>query len=178
MPERYNGPRSPLEQPPVIAAITRFITDRSEDTVRTTTLHQEVLTVLSSAEIAPLSSSWRLKTLERIREKFLRAPTSPILDIYGIRIIVDESNVTRTVEVIREHWPMPKEFPWEGANGNIKTTRSGGNEFSNPDLGYNTIRMNVMFDDDRIAEIQIATSEQDEQEQIIWKAYARNQKGI
>lgn len=108
-------------------------------------------------------SSKRSKTREAIDRKINRRGTGkPILDIYGIRLILTEDQIHQAVEILSTRYPTPKRFP-----GGIPSER----DYNDPTIPWNPLRQpdyrafhkNILFTDGNqvgIAEIQLMTAGQ------------------
>ncbi|MBP6913216.1 MAG: hypothetical protein KBC00_01245 [Candidatus Levybacteria bacterium] len=171
MKETYSGPQTLLEQPEVTAAYAND-RDLSHELAVIKGLHSEMLAHLTSSEIEVLQSDARIKSTDRLLEKIenpLRK-SIPILDLYALQLVVNSSDVFRTLKLIRKKWPMPKEFPW-----GIRTARMGKNPWSHPD--YQAVHMNFVFNADKIAEAKLFTPEQYQIEQNT-RVFYENNRGL
>src|SRR3989338_4252056 len=96
MSEGFKGPTSYTTQPEARTAICGDF-DLDALNIITAAFYADVIATLGSAGIPIIISSWRTKTPERIVEKINQQQMGqggrdwPIADIYGVRIILDES---------------------------------------------------------------------------------------
>lgn len=131
---------------------------------RLQTLNQDVLDILESFDVPVELSEAELKTKESIKNKVERKGEVPIADLYALKIVVGDGFVERAIDALHQVYPTPKIFPW-----NLPSVRSGRDEFSSPQ--YDATHMNIVFDDDRLAEIKLFTPEQYEVEKRTREEY-------
>lgn len=173
MSERYKGPLIPSDQPEVVAA---FCSD-DQNPIWHELLEQldrNAGKLLVNNGVSILKSEYRLKSAQRIREKLTYdgKPDWPLADIYGLRLIVSpKTNIDSIALFLREKYPTPEEFPW-----GLKTVRNWGNSHSHP--SYNVTRLNIIFNEDKIAEFQVMTLEQYKIDQSTRLTYEENRKKL
>lgn len=158
MTEGYIGPLKYLEQDEVVAAFSGEEFDHEVLHGFTLALHDEIRGLMETAGIPIINSSCRTKLPDRIVEKVEKALKDqgrdwPVADIYGIRLILDERARGAAAELIMTHYPAPKIFPW-----GLESFRTGGNIYSLHD--FYSVRLNVIFDKNRIAEISLMTPDE------------------
>lgn len=157
-------PQSYTEQAEVIFVLKKIHGPRFEE-VRTALLHDEVCSLLMENQIQVAASSWRTKSRMSIEKKLTR-PTRPILplgDIYGLKFILAEMDIPIATEKIREHWPTPDQIR------GMSTIRTGPNQLGSD--RYYSERLNIIFDENKIAEIQLVTPEQEDENQRLRPFY-------
>lgn len=150
-------PQTSLEQPEFSEI------KRTEWMIALKELYSSVVHLLKKSQIEIVDSSFRLKTVDSMGEKISREAggmnMNPLLDIYGIRIILkDSEQIKVAIDTIKKAYPTPSEFPW-----GVPSVRSGGNSASHQE--YFSTRMNIVFfvsgkTDAKIAEIQLMTPQQ------------------
>lgn len=138
-----------------------------------TCLYNDIVNLLAKngIKIDTERSSSRVKTDQRIQEKiFRRGWRDPILDIYGLRLIMENDFRSKAIEVIRTMYPTDDIFPWgkhscrDYSNPEIRSDFS--NKF-NPNIGndYTATHLNITFGEGpvlNIAEIQLRTPREHE----------------
>lgn len=157
-------PKTYHEQPEVTFVLAEIQGPRFEE-VRTAQLHDEILHILQIDKIVVIGSSFRTKDRMSIKKKISR-PTRPIIplgDIYGIKLILDEEDIPSAVETIRKYWPTPENIL------GISTTRTGPNQIGPQE--YYSERVNIVFDDNKLAELQLVTPDQEEENKRVRKFY-------
>lgn len=147
--EQFPAP-NPMHQPEVIKAFSGYDVGPFPEEVRTGDLHNSVRQVLTRGNIEVLSSSFRAKSPASIRNKVGRSGW-PLFDIYGLRIMVAEDDISRSIALINEAFPTPPLI--EFGDRLIRTVRKDGNNRSDP--RYDILRMNIVFDRTKMAEVQL-----------------------
>lgn len=174
MIETYKGPTDNTEQTEV-KDILRYDKHSEETLQRAESLHSDILQLLEDNNIVVSDSSYRLKSPERIAEKLERSAKHnkghwPISDIYGERLVFpNKDSLNRTIKLLKERYPTPETFPW-----GLRSIRRKGNRYSDPD--YEITRMNILFNHNRIAEIQLLTEDQAILESNTRNLYTDSQK--
>jgi len=127
------------------------------------------LLVSSGVEIDQERSSYRIKPDERIREKIVRRGSAdPILDIYAMRLIMENSFKRLAAKVIRERYPTPDIFPWGKPSFRDYSDPEVRKDFAirfNPNIDewYTATHMDIIFGEGpvvNIAEVQLRTPEE------------------
>ena len=114
-------------------------------------------------------SSYRVKPEERIQAKIdRRGSADPILDLYAMRFIMEDSSKRLAVQLIKEGYPTPDIFPWGKPSyrdySDPEVRRQFASRFNpNIDDWYTAIHLDIIFGDGpilNIAEVQLRTPEE------------------
>lgn len=166
MREIYQGPKTAMEQPEVQFAKEGIYGPRVEE-LRLATLHQEVLESLAFSHVPVHASSFRLKDPSRMLEKLDKRNDS---SDHPLRIVLNEEDKWIAIHNFHTEWPTPQSM------FGIPTIRIGRNRRSHQD--FTAVRMNIVFDETKIAEIQLLNPEEAQQEEKTRDAYRRRRQKI
>lgn len=126
------------------------------------------------------NSTYRVKTDERIQEKIAqRGPAKPIMDLYGIRFVLDGALKQKAAKIIMENFPTPKVFPWKTPSYRNYSDENERKSFPQIISSYTAIHVNILFGSSQIAniaEIQLMTLEELQRAKETWPAYIKAQK--
>lgn len=140
--------------------------DQAEKNKKMENIFTQVQKTLVSHRISLYNqfSNCRVKSNEDIQEKTKRRGNDdPILDIYGLRFVVDDADKKRVIQVIKQNFLLTPELPRNKPNirdYSDDTTRRLIIQNFNPNFGYiyTAIHINIFFGEgpvSDIAEIQI-----------------------
>ncbi|GEM_PF-6395820 len=157
-------PRTYEEQSEVMFVLADLYGPRLEE-VRTAQLHDEILSVLQENAVSLVTSSYRTKDRVSIKKKVSRPgrPNIPLGDVYGVKLVLQEEDIPQAIVAVREHWPSPEDIL------GISTNRAGPNQIGPQE--YDSVRVNIVFDRNKLAELQLVTPKQEEENQRIRKTY-------
>lgn len=144
-------PRSGQEQ------INGLPDNRNRD-LMTNCLHEQVTSLMNSAGLNVLHSEARFNTDDRIRDKLLYMGDRPMMDVFGIRLVLDEASREYAIALILQKWNPPYVYPWGLSSRRDFKGERVPHGFS--EASYRATHMNFVFDGKFICEVQIVNPDQ------------------
>lgn len=169
MKDSYKGPLSYEDQPEV--QLARFGLVSKESIEGLERFQSGILECLNRRLEGFFSITSRLKEPRSILKKLERGSSSkPLLDIYGVRIVVPEWVQGPACTDLSNYSlkTTPSKFPW-----GVESRRGAGSVRSAE--GFRAVITNVIFDKNRIGEVQIMTSKELLTEAITREEYKSKQ---
>lgn len=145
----------------------------------------KILLTENGVQVNTEDSTYRVKTDERIQAKIARRGSDdPILDLYGLRFILDAAFKQRAATIIMQNYPTPEVFPWGKPSFRDYSEEDVRKNFikqfnQNILSSYTAIHIDILFGNCQVAEIaevQLMTKEELELAERMWPEYIAAQE--
>lgn len=159
----------PVRMPKDVYEQLEHLSDFGERKMSCSALERGIVILLTSYGVKIEESSSRPKSVTHIKEKTRRRnSTTPLKDINGVRIITEEGNRERLIDIIQSAYPATPKFFADGKPSardyRDPKVREQNIEKSNPNMSplYSALHINFVFQREGstlydIGEVQIMT---------------------